>query len=253
MKDCFEHVNRIEFEITMACTGRCKHCSEGDHENCTGHIDGSVGAEVVRRLCAAHLIQSLMTFGGEPLLYPEDVFKIQKAAKEAGIPERHVITNGYFSKDEMRIREVAEGLSASGVTKIMLSVDAFHAETIPLEPVKTFAAAVLKTGVFIQTHPAWLVGKEDENPYNCKTKALLAEFAEMGIGESSGNVIFPSGNARIYLSEYFDAEYVYINPYEEDPNDIRTISISADGGVLFGNIYEKDMDEIMFAYRMRGK
>lgn len=34
-----------------------------------------------------------MTFGGEPLLYPEVVCKIHKAAEEMGIPERTIITN----------------------------------------------------------------------------------------------------------------------------------------------------------------
>ena len=41
-----------------------------------------------------------MTFGGEPLLYPETVCKIHSAAKEMNIPKRELITNGYFSKGE---------------------------------------------------------------------------------------------------------------------------------------------------------
>lgn len=80
-----------------------------------------------------------MTFGGEPLLYPEIVCKIHKAAKEMGIPKRDVITNGFFSKDENRIREVVSMLTESGSGNIALSVDVFHQETIPLEPVKYFA------------------------------------------------------------------------------------------------------------------
>lgn len=45
-----------------------------------------------------------MTFGGEPLLYPETVCKIHKAARETGIAKRSVITNGFFSRDRGRIK-----------------------------------------------------------------------------------------------------------------------------------------------------
>lgn len=247
----FLHLNRLEFVMTLACTGRCKHCSQGDHAGCTAHIDGERGARVVRELCAQYRIESLMTFGGEPLLYPEDVCSIHRAARDAGIPRRHIITNGFFSKDEARIRAVAEMLAAGGVTKVMLSVDAFHQETIPLAPVMMFAEAMAGTGVLIKTHPAWLVSPEDENPYNRKTRTILAAFAERGIEATEGNVIFPAGNALLYLRDYFDPNRTYVNPYREDPRDLRAICVSADGGVLGGNVYERPIGDILDMYAQR--
>lgn len=68
-----KNLNRIEFVITYACTGKCKHCSEGDHADCGEHMDGKAGARAVREIAGQYGIQSLMTFGGEPLLYPADV------------------------------------------------------------------------------------------------------------------------------------------------------------------------------------
>ena len=53
-----------------------------------------------------------------------------------------LITNGFFTKDKDRINEVVKQLADSGVNSILLSVDAFHQETIPLEPVKCFAECV---------------------------------------------------------------------------------------------------------------
>ena len=132
MNEYLKNVNRIEFVVTMACTGRCKHCSEGEHIGCTEHIDGDMATKAIKDICANYKIESLMTFGGEPLLYPEDVCKIHRAAKEAGIPQRDMITNGYFSKDKKRIAEVAHMLAESGVNYILLSVDAFHQETFRL-------------------------------------------------------------------------------------------------------------------------
>ena len=53
---------------------------------------------------------------------------------EGGIPVRQLITNGFFSRDGDRIKEAAGRLAQSGVNNLLLSVDAFHQETIPLAP-----------------------------------------------------------------------------------------------------------------------
>lgn len=243
-----QNLNRIEFLITLACTGRCKHCSEGEHVNCSGYIDGDAAAQVVYQTAAAYKIKSLMTFGGEPLLHPEEVCKIHAAAKEMNIPKRQLITNGFFSKNTERIHSVAKKLGNSGVNDILLSVDAFHQESIPLEPVKEFAEAVKAQGILLRAHPAWLVGQDAENPYNKRTREILQEFGQMGITVSEGNVIFPGGNALKYLKEYFDGNENQISPYEENPEDIQAICIEPDGSVLNGNIYQTDILDILKQY-----
>lgn len=249
MNEYVKNLNRIEFVITMACTGKCKHCSEGDHSSCTGHIDAFAAANAIREVCKNYKIKSLMTFGGEPLLYPEVVCHIHKTATEQGIPQRDLITNGFFTKEKNRIKEVVEMLRDSGVCKILLSVDAFHQETIPLEPVKYFAECVKKVGISIKLSPAWLVSEDDNNSYNVKTREIIQKFDYLHIPIGSGNVIFPSGNAVRYLGEYFDENAEYSSPYEEDPNDIRTISFSPNGDVLNGNVYEKNIIDILNDYR----
>lgn len=80
MNEYIKNLNRIEFVVTMACAGRCKHCSEGDHSSCTGYIDADIAVNAIRDICKNYKIESLMTFGGEPLLYPEVVCKIHKTA-----------------------------------------------------------------------------------------------------------------------------------------------------------------------------
>lgn len=249
MNEYVKNLNRIEFVVTMACTGRCKHCSEGEHSSYTGHIDAEVAANAIREICKNYKIESLMTFGGEPLLYPEVVCKIQKTAKEMGIPARDLITNGFFSKDKKRIKEVTKSLADSGVCKILLSVDAFHQETIPIEPVRYFAECVKETEISIKLSPAWLVSENNDNPYNIKTRKIIKEFHYLKIPVASGNVIFPSGNAIKYLGEYFDKNVEYVSPYEENPRDIKAISFSPNGDVLKGNIYQNNIIDILKEYR----
>lgn len=202
MNNYLKNLNRIEFVVTMACSGKCKHCSQGSHIS-NDHIDADVAEQAIYDICSQYDIQSLMTFGGEPLLYPETVCRIHSGANKMNIPERDLITNGYFSKDRNRIKEVAHMLAESGVGSICLSVDVFHQETIPFEYVMDFAKAVLEEKIPVHTHPAWLVSADDNNPYNLQTREILEKFSDIGIGQSEGNVIFPSGNALKYLGEYF--------------------------------------------------
>lgn len=250
MNKYLKNLNRIEFVVTNACSGRCKHCSQGSHIS-NEYIDDVKAEQAIYDICSHYNIVSLMTFGGEPLLYPETVCKIHSAARKMYIAQRELITNGYFSKDVNRIKEVAHMLAQSGVNGICLSVDAFHQETIPLEYVKEFAMAVLDENIPIHTHPAWLASVDDDNPYNLKTRELLNEFSEVGITQTSGNVIFPSGNALKYLGEYFDKNIDYHNPYVEDARNMKTISFSAKGDVLGGNIYDNSILDIINSYNVR--
>ena len=242
-----KNLNKIEFVVTYACTGRCKHCSEGEHMSCGERINPQVAYDAVRKIAAEYDIKTVMTFGGEPLLYTDAVYAIMTVAKELNIPKRQIITNGYFSKNADKIREVAEQLAACGVNDLLLSVDAFHQETIPLDMVKQFAAEAKKCGIPIRLQPAWLVSATDDNPYNRKTREILDCFRDMEISENEGNVIFPEGNALKYLAEYFTDELPE-NPYVEDPRDVRCVSFEPNGNVLGGNVYERDIMEILRNY-----
>ena len=247
MNPYLKNLNKIEFVVTYACTGRCKHCSEGDHTSCGERIDPQIAADAVRKIGLEYDIKTVMTFGGEPLLYTEAVYAIMTAAKELNIPKRQVITNGYFSKNADKIQEVAVRLAECGVNDLLLSVDAFHQETIPIETVRVFAAEAKKNGIPIRLQPAWLVSKADDNPYNRKTRQILNSFSDLEIPENDGNVIFPEGNALKYLAEYF-TEALPDNPYLEDPRDVRCVSFSPGGDVLGGNVYESDIMELIKDY-----
>ncbi len=247
MNPYLKNLNKIEFVVTDACTGRCKHCSQGDHGNRGASIDPMIAVDALRKTASEYRIRTVMTFGGEPLLCPDTVCAIMNVATELRIPHRQVITNGFFSSNGDEIRRVAERLFSSGVNDLLLSVDAFHQETIPLDVVKVFATEAKKCGIPIRLSPAWLVSAMDDNPYNRKTREILMEFADSEIPVGEGNVIFPEGNALRFLSAYF-AEKLPPNPYVEDPRDVRCLSVSANGDALGGNLYRQDVMKILENY-----
>ena len=252
MNNCFENLNRVEFVVTYDCTGKCKHCSEGEHPYTGVHLDENI-ADVLYKIKEEYNINSVMTFGGEPLLYPDTVCAIHTAATELKIEKRQLITNGFFSKDTDVIKSVAQKLSKCGVNDILISVDAFHQETIPLDIVKKFVLEMKKYDLNIRTSPAWIVSRGDNNPYNIITQNIIEEFKKCGIKEGTGNMVFPEGNARVYLKEYFDENKEYINPYEENPEDLRSVSIEPDRTIFGESVYESDIIDILENYKKQKK
>ena len=234
-------LNRVEFVMTWKCTGRCKHCSLGITENSPEHIEYERLKGMLAKLARAYSIASVMCFGGEPLLYADEVCAIFEEAKAAKIPRRQLITNGFFSRDPERVAAVADKLNQCA-TEILLSVDAFHQETIPLEPVQLFAQHAKR----LKLHPAWLVSPEDNNPYNRKTREILAQF---NLPVSKGNIIFPRGNALQYLREYFSPDLPTVSPYDQSSEHITCIGIKPNGdvkaGQVIGNAYREDILEIL--------
>jgi hypothetical protein len=70
----------------------------------------------------------------------------------------------------------------------------------------------------------------------------------MDITANEGNIIFPEGNALKYLADYF-TDSLPENPYVEDPRDVRCVSFSPNGDVLSGNVFRKDIMEIIRDYK----
>uniref|UniRef100_UPI004055FC58 radical SAM protein n=1 Tax=Acetatifactor sp. TaxID=1872090 RepID=UPI004055FC58 len=181
------NLNRIEFSVTYNCTGRCIHCSVADKlhsEKEYQHVRENAAVETIKWLANHFPITSVMTFGGEPLLYPEIV-----------------------------------GAVHTGVQKVRLQ-------------------------------PAWVVNKEHENPYNQRTKEILADFADLNLSVASGNDIFLAGNAAKYLAEYYDVPKLDLlkvcgtMPYTDALTDIKSLSIVPNGDVMIcsyviGNIYRE--------------
>ena len=258
------HINRLEFILTDSCTGRCKHCSAAEmvnHPRKEHHVPMAESVRAVHDLADMYDMQSVMTFGGEPLLHPEVTCAIHRAATECGIPTRQLITNGFFSRDEGRIREVAQALAEAGVNNLLISVDGFHQETIPLEVVRTFALAVKAAGMEkVRFSPAWVVNENFDCPENARTREVLAQLADTGIPVGSGNDIFLAGNALKNLRHYYPAANLNMAdccgsmPYTEPLTNQTSLSIEPDGrvtvcgGFVIGNAKTQSMADIVESY-----
>jgi MoaA/NifB/PqqE/SkfB family radical SAM enzyme len=232
----------------------------GDKVDKQGHLEYDKLRGLLTKLGKRYDITSVMCFGGEPLLYNSEVKDILAEAASCGIGKRHIITNGFFTSSKEKLEAAVTSLEEAGATDILLSVDAFHQETIPLEQVYEFAKRVKEGNqISIRLHPAWVVNEEHDNPYNNKTKQVLSCFDELKLSVSRGNNIFPAGKAVEYLSEYFPEQELNLDfhcgdaPYTSRLDKVDTISISPKGDVFvccfpIGNVYQEDINTILDRY-----
>jgi hypothetical protein len=235
----YVNLTRLEYSVTYQCTSRCRHCyaHAGQPPGSPRHINADLAVQIVREIGQRYPLGSVMTFGGEPLLYPEVVCAIHAEAETLGIPVRHVITNGYWTRDESKIRAVAGALAQSGVNGVFISVDAFHQEYVPLEVVKRSAAALWDAGLRnVRWNPCWLVTEDDDNAYNRQTRAILGELetALPTIPADDGNVMEPEGKALVNFRAYFQPGFDWSRkscqdvPYVSRLDDIRSICARED-------------------------
>lgn len=246
-KSCFRNLHKLEFVVTEACTGRCKHCSAGGSRPGGEILDEAIGVSAVGEASALFDLETVMVFGGEPLLAPRATLSIIRAARAHGVGRRQIITNGFFTRDGREIAEMARALADAGVNDLLLSVDAFHQETIDLGFPLALARELVALGVPTRLSPAWLVSRSDDNPYNKRTREILSAFSDLDVPVGDGNIVFPEGNAKIYLAEYFDRD-IPENPYVDDPYDLTCLSVSANGDLLDGNLYRASLAEIVANY-----
>lgn len=265
MLNKYIEINRIEFLTTKRCNANCKHCSvpinsdqDGDSYN-----DIESVAACFRYLLDSYNISSTMAYGGEPLLCIESIVRLFEIASEYNVPTIDLITSGFVSHNtpKEQIASIVSKLSTSGVKRILLSVDAFHQERIPIENVEFFIEKVLELD-FCQLllHPAWLISEGDENLYNKKTYKILDVLRKKySVRVSAGNRIIPSGSNKRNIGQFYEARRIKMDkcgeiPYTNPLDKIKSIRILPDGsinicrGITIGNVFNQSIEDIFENY-----
>lgn len=198
-------IKSVDFLLTFRCPSKCKHCCYRAGPDRTGFIDLEQAEKWLTELIEIQPLQSITVHGGEPFLYFKVLKGIFKKAKEFGIQERWVITNGYWAKDAKVAKRKLFELKEAGLLCITFSVDAFHQEYIPIENVKTGIKAATKIGFEKVAVDSYILGTEySDNEYNIMTRYAISHLKDFPNVRFAKFPVDLEGRASDFLVDYVE-------------------------------------------------
>ncbi len=87
--------------------------------------------------------------GGEPLLDPDGVIRVLKAANDLGMHVEYVETNSSWFRDHLSACKIIRELAHNGLSTLLISISPFHNEHVPFYKVKGVMKACREEGLSI--------------------------------------------------------------------------------------------------------
>ena len=190
---------------TYHCTARCAHCLyAASPEREEDYMSQETAREVFAALKSAG-VKSVHIGGGEPLLDPDGLYAVLKAAVFEKIRVEYVETNASWYVNDKKTKEVLKNLLHHNVHTLLISVDPFHNEYVPFSKVKRLIGVceVSGMGVF-----SWQMKYYKSVAGMGKGRHTLEEYeAKYGQGfikdVLAGYGLTVNGRALALLGKYF--------------------------------------------------
>ena len=115
------------------CSAACRHCMFCSSPGAGKDFITPDAAERIARKLAQAGVFSMHIGGGEPFLSFEALVTLLKAMLKEGIGVDYIETNAFWAQDDVKIMHRLRVLQGMGVDTVMVSVDPFHIEYVPLE------------------------------------------------------------------------------------------------------------------------
>jgi len=119
--------------MNYICTAECRHCMFLSSPSCPKNFITPEMSEHLASVLEKAGTSSVHIGGGEPFINFSALCSLICALNRYGIGVDYIETNAFWTKEEPIIRERLSKLKSLGVTTIMVSVDPFHIEFVPLE------------------------------------------------------------------------------------------------------------------------
>lgn len=128
----------LVMEITNRCNSRCAICYQSAGSSAkTVRLDLEKAVKAIEESAILECVGNRFHMaGGEAFLFPEDCFRLFRAASENGFLYITTTTNGFWAENIQNARTICKRMRETGVTSIELSWDVWHGEFIPAQAVE---------------------------------------------------------------------------------------------------------------------
>jgi hypothetical protein len=249
--------------LSYKCTAACQHCmyacsprwdadwiSETDLERglaqLAPHIQSSPYGDATMSLN-----YGLHFTGGEPFINYDLLLHAVARAKALHIPSTFVETNGYWCRDDETTRARLAELRSAGLAGIMVSVNPFYAEYVPLNRTErcieqsreVFGQNVMvyQTEYYRRFKQMGLRGRLPLEEYRRRTGETVAQRAEfflMGRAAYSQRHAFPAYPARRFFGE--PCRPAFLRSWHNHFDNYGHFLPGYCGGISLGSWFELD-------------
>jgi MoaA/NifB/PqqE/SkfB family radical SAM enzyme len=241
--------------LTYRCNAACEFCYYGCSPQKGGlmPVETCVAAWRSLKVLAEEDAKIHLT-GGEPFLYWDHLVEILKEGRRQNLgPVDMVETNGFWATNDQLVEDWLDILLALGVQRMKISVDPFHQEYVPIEPVRRLACIAIEMFGPDRILVRWekyltdfrfpisdfRLSERDrvyleayrDYPFRFAGRAA-GHMAELLASKPAG--AFANDNC---LAVFLGAKGVHIDPY-------GNVFSGTCSGIVLGNINEKPLEEV---------
>lgn len=119
--------------MNYVCTAECRHCMFASAPDCPKEYISPEMAEHLASVLEEAGTSSIHIGGGEPFMNFRALCTLIEALNRHDVGVDYIETNAFWCSEDDLVRERLGKLRELGVTTIMVSVDPFHIEYVPLE------------------------------------------------------------------------------------------------------------------------
>ncbi len=128
------------------CTAECAHCMFASSPECKKEYISPKMSESLASLLKKASARSVHIGGGEPFMNFDALINLVDALNRHDIPVDYIETNAFWCRDLEFAERRLDILRDHGVSSVMVSVDPFHIEYVPLELPLKLCALLEKKG-----------------------------------------------------------------------------------------------------------
>lgn len=127
--------NTLAFMVGYACNAECRCCLWGDLPGKGPVLDVDDACGWIDQACEVADVKIVGFSGGESFLYLKQIVPIADYAQRKHKLTSAISTNSSWATDAAKAHELLKPLYDAGLRQLLLSVDDFHQEYVPLERV----------------------------------------------------------------------------------------------------------------------
>ena len=119
--------------VNYACNAACRHCLYACSPKRNSGYMSEDSCERICLLLQERGIDTIHIGGGEPFLDFKSLLGVIRTVRRAGLNIEYLETNGFWASDEKRAVYYLGELKQAGAETLLISIDPFHVEYVPVE------------------------------------------------------------------------------------------------------------------------